>query len=430
MFVLDIKGEAQAADQLCWAAVSTMAVRAFKSADFPPPSQLDLIAYKQAGIKTAAKLDDAKNPENEREQQLHQRLENAKRDCRNIDLVNATSEELWLFNLKSSRLPKGKVLSPEQFRFEFETRKRPVAIRWKYEGKKPTNGRIRTGDHALIIKGFNPDTEELLVFDPWPALSPDFPRDPIPAPHEKWIPYNTYLNPQSAAGMDAVARHEFDEFKLRRVGEQPPKRYPDFGTIPSRLTPGANHVRFGGDIRGLPEAIDKVMRRHVVRDSTGAVIHGPYTPGTPIPVVPVEASELIDAERDTDALFAPETSVVIVPVLNKHGALIDSIQFVHEPKPIGWRAGGYSNNKIASLLCHTRTLHTCDARDKRGFYLVSIPELCTFFVAHGFRGGCNVAALKKGGLQHLCGARETFSGLIKRVKSAPADRSSLATSRA
>jgi len=423
MLLLNINGEPQAGNQLCWAAVSTMAVRAFQNAANPgfiAPSQMELIARKRARIRTLAQLKETATPRNDRERKLRERLETARHDAQSLDLVNVSSEELWLFDLKSSRLPEGKVLSEEQFRFEMEKRQLPVAISWRYQGKKPTNGRIRTGDHVVLVTGYDPENRKLRIYDPWPAPAPLFQPDPIPAPHEQWITYDTYLNPESGGGMDAVALHELDEFKLRRVGSdalKPGQKYPAYGTIPPRLLPRANHVQLGGDLPGLQEQIDKTMRTHVVRDSSGAVIHGPYGTGMPIPIVPIEASRLVAAGRDVDALFKSDTAAVLVPVLDKNGSMIDSIQMLHEPRPVGWRPGGYTNKIITSLARQARKLHTDRQLDKRGFYLLSMPELCTFYVAHGFHDACSVTSLNSDGdLKNLCGAREPFTQLIKRVQ--------------
>jgi hypothetical protein len=413
MFVLDnIKREVQEGDQLCWAAVSTMAVRAFKGPGFVPPTQRDLVVFKKAEIKTVEKRKLAEHPDvaNPRQVKLRDRLQLARGDCGATGSCNLSSAELWLFDLKSATVPAGKVLSPEHFRFEIGQRQRPVAIRWNYRGQEPTHGRIRTGDHALIVTGFNPLTHELRVFDPWPANADP---DPLPAPHEKWIPYETYLDPQNEAGMDAVAVHQHDEFKLRRVGETAPTGYPPLDSIPQRVVRRENSVNFEGEIPDLRESIEKHLRTHVVRKSNGDILHGPYEAAAPIPVVPLAASRLMKSAKDTDALFAPTTSAVVVPLL-KDGKVVDSIQMLHDRT--GWHAGGYSNNKIASLLCEAREMHTCNERHGRGFYLVSMPELGTFYVAHGFRDKCSVAALSKGGMKDLRGGREAFAQLIKRVR--------------
>ncbi len=419
MTLLDIRKEAQVANQLCWAAVSTMAVSAFDDPELDALSQGDIVILEKARIKTLAERNIAKmaTPVTTREKTLHNRLSNAASTCANTQNCNSSSLELWLFDVKSTRVTAGKVLTPEHFRKEIEDRARPVAIRWEYQGKKPANGRIRTGDHSLIIMGYNSGTGELRVFDPWPAISDP---DPVVAPHEKWIPYSLYLNPESAEGMDAVAKHEFDEYKMRRAGESAPTGYPALDPVPPTVAPGENSVTFGREIRDLPESIDKVMRTHVVRNSSGRVIQGPYRAGAPIPIVVIEASELVAAEHDIDSLFVPETSAVIVPVLDRKGALIDSIQMLHEPR--GWRAGGYSNNKIASLLSQAREMHGAERRDPRGFYLVSMPELSTFYVAHGFRENCVVAGLSRGSLRNLRGARQEFSKLIKSVRGQSVDR--------
>jgi len=72
--------------------------------------------------------------------------------------------------------------------------------------------------------------------------------------------------------------------------------------------------------------------------------------------------------------------------------MIDSFLMLHDKN--GWKAGGYSNNQITSLLCEARKL--LEAKPHKGrVYLVSIPELSAFFVAQGFHNKASIAGLSR-----------------------------------
>ena len=410
MSVLDnIVREVQEEDLLCWAAVSTMAVGAFPEAGaFTHPTQRQIVIYQRAGIKTLAKLQSALgNPGSA----LGKKLTSAQGTCSVQGLCNATNiDGLHLFDLASRKVGPGKVLLPRHFEIEIDERLRPVPIRWTYEGKKLTNGRLRTGEHALIVTGYRWETHELRVWDPWPSL---LNPDPSPGPHEKWIPYDTYVDPQNDQGLDALALHEFDQYKLRRKHEaNPANDYPPLGKLlevqARRLVP----LGFEGEIAGLRESVDTVLRGHVVRNSSGDVIHGPYTAGDPFPIVPLKTSTLRKSAEPV-SLLSSQTAAVVIPVL-KDRQVIDSFLMLHGKS--GWRAGGYSNNRIAGLLSEARDLHTSGERHSRGFYLVSVPELSTFYVAHGFNESATLAPLNAVGRKNFVRGRQALGELLARIK--------------
>jgi hypothetical protein len=377
MFLLDdIKKEIQENDRLCWAAVSAMAMSTFpEQGRFKHLSQKEIVIFKRANIATLSALAKARGSASGRDRL--QRLEDA---CKPPGTCNIASDDLLLFDIKSAKAGKNRALSPDHFAVEIGERKRPVAIHWNYLGKKPTNGELRSGGHVLIVTGYNEQTHELRIWDPWPA--PTNP-DPITTAHEKWIPFELYLDPQSDQGMDAVAVHEQDSYKMRRVGEKAPSasRYPALMDLSRGGPVRPNHVKFDSGLCDLSREIGSFLDYHVVRGSRGEVIHGPYQAGTPFPIVTVGAAELLEAGQEPDSLLKPETSAVVVPVL-KDGQIIDSFQLLHE-KDKGWRAAGYSNNRIAALLSRTHNKRAA-TRPAQGFYLVSMPELSNFYVMHGF----------------------------------------------
>jgi hypothetical protein len=244
MSVLDNIGrEVQEEDLLCWAAVSTMAVRAFpEDAAFKHPTQREIVIYQRAGINSVAKLGSALGNPNSA---LGKKLTSAQGTCSVLGMCNAPNVDgLHLYDLASKKVGAGKVLLPEHFEIEIDDRGCPVPIRWTYEGRKLTHGRLRTGEHALIVTGYRWETHELRVWDPWPSL---LNPDPSPGPHEKWIPYDTYVDPQNDEGLDALALHEFDQYKLRRRGRNisGPDRLPAARNTDGRpgAPPGAAGLR-------------------------------------------------------------------------------------------------------------------------------------------------------------------------------------------
>jgi hypothetical protein len=415
MFTLDDLGwEIQEAGSLCWAAVSTMAVRAFPEDDqFKHPTQRETVIYHEAEIFTVADLVKAKTSAGP----SHDMYEGFKNVCKDTGSCNLLSQELLLFDLKSKKVPAGQALTAEHFNIEIGMRRRPVTIRWRFLGDIPINGPKRIGEHALIVTGYNPATHELRIFDPWPSSDPDDGiADLAPALHEKWIPYDVYLDPQNDVGLNAKAVHDFDQYQLQRVNDDEDLarfHYPAPVAVPPRVAHRGNCVDFSE--REIPDelygAIYKVMRRHVVRDSSGAVIHGPYDAGMPIPIVALQVSEILGA-KDRYELLKSKTSTVAVPVL-RNGRLIDSFLMLHDSN--GWKPGGYSNNQITALLCEARKIPD-EKQDQRRHYLVSIPELGTFFLARGYFDKAILAGLNPRRARNLRSCGDVFTELLSKVE--------------
>ena len=417
MAVLDNIGkEVQEEDQLCWAAVSTMAVRAFpEDGEFRHPTQREIVIYRRAGIKSASDLNKAVTGTSP---SLKSKLDKAQITCGGFGLCNALNPDgLHLYELTSTKVGAGKVLTPAHFEIEIDDRNRPVPIRWFYRGLRKTNGRFRNGEHALIVTGYKSATHELRIWDPWPAL---LNPDPLPGQHEKWIPYDTYVDPQNDQGMDAVAHHESDQYKLRRKGRKIPDdiNYPPLAILPDAVGRSENPVDFQGDIPDLEKPIAEFLRGHVVRDSAGDAVHGPYVTGEPFPIIPLNTALLRKASRP-ESLLKPQTSAVVVPIL-KDGQVIDSFLMLRDKR--GWRPGGYSNNKIAALLTEARDIHASGESPARSFYLVSIPELSTFFAAQGFSDRARLAPLNVHGEKRFVRGREALAAVVARIAGKPIDQ--------
>jgi hypothetical protein len=243
--VLDHEREQQQGDSLCWAAVSTMAVRSLPRDPLDPRiTQKRTVVYALSEVHT-------------RTEKLFTRRENfrnAETRCKDIRDCDQMFEP-WLYRVDSSRLGPGMVLPESAIAYEIVVRKRPVIIQWDYSAVVPAPGEnLPATKHALIITGYDDENHQVRIFDPWP---PTRLGDPDPAKRERWLPYAAYVDPQSALGRPIRALHEFDVYKLRRVGHAapagepapipladarhdptPPERAPDAPTDDLRLTHG------------------------------------------------------------------------------------------------------------------------------------------------------------------------------------------------
>jgi len=412
MFVLDNLGrEIQEASNLCWAAVSTMAVRAFADAEFVPPTQRLTVTYRASDIATLAQLKRVENSTGV----LHNKLVNFTARCGVKGNCNTTSVDLHMFDVRSVKVPPEHALLPQHFFIEIALRGCPVPIRWRFLQEAAANGPALAAEHALIVTGYNPLTNELRIFDPAPANDPDDNvADLRPEEHERWIPYNVYLNPQNDNGLDVIAVHEFDEYMLQRVGDPTVLtskfRYPAL----VRVSPGPARRENSVDFRqpkvpvDLLDAIEKVKNAYVVRKPNGDVIHGPYHTDRPIPIVAVRLAEIRNGKPHHE-LFKPDTSTVAVPVLNERGAMIDSFMMLHDRT--GWKPGGYCNNRISAMLQAARK--SVAETPEEPLYIVSIPELSTFYLAHGFYQGASITRLRQACMKEqlqTCG--DTLNNLV------------------
>jgi hypothetical protein len=212
--VLDLQREQQQGDSLCWAAVSTMAVRSLPRDLLDPEiTQQRTVVYALSEVHT-------------RTEKLFTRRENfrnAETRCHDIRDCDQMFEP-WLYRVDSNRLSPGMVLPESAIAYEIVKRKRPIIIQWDYSGVAPGAGEVLpTSRHALIITGYDDEQHLVRIYDPWP---PTRLGAPDPAKRERWLPYAAYVDPQSVLGRPIKALHEFDTYKLRRVGHAEPMSVP------------------------------------------------------------------------------------------------------------------------------------------------------------------------------------------------------------
>lgn len=208
--VLDIQREIQLTDQTCWAAVSVMALRSLKGDGVEQLTQRDLILFREARINSPA---DLKKPANKR---VLKRLR--EEDCKD-DLTLCSKPGLtFLYTARSEEVPLGKVLTAEHFKKEIKGRKKPVIVQRDYRGVSNGNGDLPSGDHYVIVIGYDDAGPEpkLLVYNPWPTAEheAEIERAGRTVKREEWIPYSQYVNPNTGNGLRAT--HDGDEYKLRK----------------------------------------------------------------------------------------------------------------------------------------------------------------------------------------------------------------------
>jgi hypothetical protein len=206
---LDIEREIQINEKSCWAAVSVMAMRAFKSSGVEQVPQLELIFYREADIAF---------PKDRQIAEKAAALKTARDDCTlNMGMCRGLGAP-WLFSLHSQNVPPGRALAPGHFRKEIKDRKRPVIIRWDYGNTDHSSGNNPETEHYLIVIGYDDtdgDDPKLLVWNPWPTAQKEAEIEAAGGTvvREFWMPYSRYLNPDQGDGLKAV--HEGDIYKLR-----------------------------------------------------------------------------------------------------------------------------------------------------------------------------------------------------------------------
>jgi len=419
--VIDNLGvEAQEQSMWCWAAVSVMGIRSFKARDqFRHLSQVEVVARRLAG---AIDINTAKIPS------FASAIDTNKAFCEDEETkseCNAGDEPL-LFDIESDSPGEGEALSMAALRSDIKLRKHPVVIRWNYvenEDAVAEDGVLlpafdeenpMVGRHALIITGFDDQTNEVRVFDPLPVGSKDL------SLHEVWMPYSQYLDPIDHEGVEVVAEHVLDLYRMRRTGKRPPamSKYPKVAVPVRSFDPGGA----GGlePLTRLQPAIGAYAKDRVFRQSSGEARTGKITMGTPFPIVAVRARALLKSGGRVEPLLAARTPAYVVPVL-EDGKVVDSFLLLR--KGDGWVQGGYSNNKIASLVSRLREEKTGHGRTAEGFYLVSIPELGSYYAAHGFETKAELLTLENEARGEFAPARKVLGDLIARVEGAVAARS-------
>ena len=426
-FLVPVTGEVQQDTLLCWAAVSSMATRAFQvTTTFRPATQKEVLYAKLANNRNA--IPPGPN--------LPADIEAKKTQCE-LPGANCNTDSLtsWLNGLASVKVvdlapQTAKRLSEGHFRIDIKERRKPIVIRWFYNSPLPqripgTNEILpaRLGSHYLLVTGYDNVNKAIRVWDPWPHRKPGVSAsgERLPRGHKrhKWLTLARYANPTNDNGWKVSAQHQFDEFALRPQGEPLPA-YPALVAQTPVKTTALNcddRPRYFDFTNGPPDlrrlAADH-MRKLVVRDENEKPRKASLDPpGEPIPIVAFGSDDLWSARAKPQDLLAPRTKAVIVPV-TENGELVDSFLMLYEGGK--WTEGGYSNNEIARLLLEVRNRPENRERTARGFYLVSIPEEGSFFATHGFEDRAEMIPLADDARGEFVPARQWLTPVIRQVE--------------
>jgi hypothetical protein len=407
---IEVPREIQQADEVCWAAVSTMAVNSFglkikvKVNDNPdyeiqPLTQQAIIALQQTGVMTAKQLKDNRKA-----------FDDAWDACDPVTDCASVGKP-WLYRLASSSIAAGKMLSQDVFAKDIGERKTPIIIQWNYPSDSQAQPDNPQGSHVLIVTGYNPgdSVKTLRVWDPWPTVERAAQRDQPPE-REKWISYQQYANPDNDLG--AIAEHEGDLFKLRLAGSPAPPGYPKaIDALPQNISAPIS-IDFDHGIVAVDGIVATAMHDRVVLDREGHRLPGPFTAKSPIPIIALAQSALLRTRERPQELLINRTAAFLVPVYQQ-GRLVDS--FIVRNANGGWSERGYSNDRIAHLLVDLRERMTSAARSAAGFYLVSIPERGSFFIGHGFGSQSVLVSLANDGSGRPEPGEQALKAVLDRI---------------
>jgi hypothetical protein len=371
--------EHQLGVNLCWAAVSTMAVRAFPNQSPDPPITQQLtVVYGLSQVH------------NRFQKWVSRRINFGNFEQRCSELIRCDQAfEPWLYRIDSDQVGEGMVLPEAAIAHEIRQGKRPVIIRWNYGAIDPPRTDLPQTEHALIITGYDADNHLVRIFDPWPPLNQDGTPSAL---SEQWHPYEVYVDPRVGMGLPITAIHEHDIYRMRRIGKAAPTGVPAPVPLASARPISLTPVSFAAALEGAKPVIDATLRAREVRGSDGLPQSGEFTAGAAIPVVAISAAGLIDARERPEDLLVPRTASLVIPITRKgERQVVDSFLVYNDAGT--WKAGGYSNTAIASLAADARRQLAHEGRPERGFYLVSIPERSAFFVGHGQGAGAMLASL-------------------------------------
>lgn len=376
--VLELQREQQQGVNLCWAAVSTMAVRAFPNESPDPPITQQLtVVYGLAHVH------------NRVQKRVTRRINFGNFEERCSDLTRCDQPfEPWLYRIDSDQVGEGKVLPEAAIAHEIAQR-RPVIIRWNYAGIVPPRVDLPQGAHALIITGYDAENHKVRIFDPWPPLNPARPPSSL---SEQWHPYEVYVDPQIGMGLPITAIHKHDIYKMRRINKAAPAGVPAPVPLASARRISLTPLSFAAALQGAKPVIEEAMRRRVVLGSDGRPLAGEFTAARAIPIVAISAAGLVEAREQPERLLARRTASLVVPVTRRGGLdVVDSFLVYNDAGT--WKAGGYSNTAIVSLAVESRRKLAREGRMENDFYLVSIPERPAFFVGYGQGAGAMVVSL-------------------------------------
>jgi len=406
--VLPLDLEPQYASQLCWAAANTMALSSFFTscqvgASPGRTSQATDAAY---NILNVTSLSAPPSPG------LKELLATAPKDvaqaldaCEtNVQACNRPGVPILLgltyTTTTSSTDPTWTGLTWTQAKEQIDAG-HPFLFVWNYPSTK-SKSKPR-GLHQLIAIGYSDDsaTQQLIIWDPWPVPDTQDVISKVPGcgpltltgaqvgtGHRKRIDFSVYTNPQSDMGV--AAEHDSDQYDLALPKTPAAPSNPQVGSNMSPISPldaGARVNKIPGmvftPVLFSSQAATAAPAQMVkpIRNKNAA----PSQLGIPFPIVGLELEQLSRSGSKPTELLTQVISAVLFPV-ETEGAVTDSFLMLFRNGK--WERGGYANTEVTRLLVKARLRYADEHHlNPKDFYMVSVPGLAAFFVAHGYGSG-------------------------------------------
>lgn len=253
--VLELEPERQLGGKLCWAAVSTMAVRAFE------PDPRDPVITQQLTVIYGLSRVHSRLQRN-----LTRRINfgNFEERCATVSRCNETFEP-WLYRIDSTKVGRDDLVLPEAaIAHEIVVRKRPVIIKWDYSGVTGVpQGTLPDIEHSLIITGYDDAEHKVRIYNPWPPVGQP---EANPQERERWLPYSVYvdpgtlINPATGRSLGIKAIHRDDMYLMRRIGKPRPGDVPGPVRLASTTPPSPTPLSVVAQVNTDPRPVRRVLQ--------------------------------------------------------------------------------------------------------------------------------------------------------------------------
>jgi len=396
--------EPQYASQLCWAAVNTIALSSFFPAsscqvkDMPGrSSQAKDAAYHSLDVTALSSLTPPPGL-----QQLLATTSGTNNVNHGLD-VCAT-------NIQSCNVPGVPILLGLSYTTTKTTGMQPnPGLSWGQATQQIDAGHpflfvwgfTSGGLHQLIAIGYSNDSaqQKLMIWDPLPVPKTSEPiaMAPLCGPlttltaaqigslHMKLIDFSTYTDPTNDMGVAAV--HDDDQYALALKVPQAPV----LQQVTHNMSPIPSSDRRASTIMGLsftkvmfssPPAPAKRTTPVQAELKKNSAVREPRELGIPFPIVGLGVDQLRRPGLNPTTLLTQTISTVLIPV-EVNGTVVDSFLMLFRNGR--WERGGYSNTEVTKLLVEARLQYAAEHHiSPKDFYMVSVPGLAAFFVAHGY----------------------------------------------
>ena len=378
---LEIKRVQQQGAYLCWAAVSEMAINHFK-VTHPAVTQGQLAAYRLWQKLTPEEIALAnRNP----------RFTAEVESCRVVPTPVCDRRDDALLLGLDYRSSTSRPLNQDQFFSQLKSDK-PILLRWSF-GDGDASG--PAGDHYVSVIGINTDSEQILIWDPWP-VEQDAALNR--SGHEKWISQTTYEALDLVMGVVITHVSEVfdlepissDRVDLRMVSDVEPamsRRPPLIERRETRASP-LRPVGFREALRSsasLSKRSETLKRKPAIRGIPSEISERRV--GEPLPIVTLSPRDLSPREIDVAKLLQPVTSAVLYPVI-ADAQVVDA--YLATLGPRGWEERGYASTEVARRINEQRARIGGEAND---LYILAVPAWGTFFLAQGFGATAKLTAI-------------------------------------